>query len=118
LVFEEGGMDMSKPLSYLFQHRIRRKKGDTAQLAAQLAPLEEQDKRRADSALNDKRGGASQESGAIVVDRNSLTVPKEMMESPGTKGFFGMERVVLVILGVMLAFIAFVAWQISQMPVE
>jgi hypothetical protein len=108
-------MDMSKPLSYLFQHRMRRKKGDTAQLAAQLAPLEERDKGAAES---DRRGGANQESGAIVVDRNSLTVPKEMMEGPVTGRFLGMEPVVLAILGFMLAFIAFIAWQISQMPAE
>jgi hypothetical protein len=41
-----------------------------------------------------------------------------MMESSGTKGLFGMEPVVLVILGLMLCFIAFIAWQVSQMPVE
>jgi hypothetical protein len=29
-----------------------------------------------------------------------------------------MEPVVLVILGVMLVFIAFIAWQISQMPLQ
>jgi hypothetical protein len=118
LVFEESGMDMSKPLSYLFQHRVRRKKGDTAQLAAQLAPLEEQNKGGAEATLNDRRSGASQESGAIVVDRNSLIVPKEMMEGPGRCGLLGMEPVVLAILGFMLAFIAFIAWQISLLPPE
>jgi len=108
---------MSNGLRHLFQHRVRRRKGDTARLAARLAPLEEQGKA---IAIDQKQsvGGASQESGAIVVDRNSLQVPKEMMEGSEAKGLFGMEPVVLVILGFMLCFIAFIAWQISQMPQE
>jgi hypothetical protein len=40
------------------------------------------------------------------------------MESGDEKTFLGIEPVVLVIVGVMLAFIAFIAWQISQMPGE
>ena len=40
------------------------------------------------------------------------------MEGGDEKTFLGMEPVVLVILGVMLAFIAFIAWQISLMPAE
>ena len=34
----------------------------------------------------------------------------------GEKTFLGMEPVALVILGFMLCFIAFIAWQISLMP--
>jgi hypothetical protein len=111
-------MDMSNGLRHLFQHRVKRRKGDTARLAASLAPLEEQ--RPAAIAIDQKQsvGGASQESGAIVVDRNTLNVPKEMMEGSGSKGFLGMEPVVLIILGLMLAFIAFIAWNISEMPVD
>jgi hypothetical protein len=41
-----------------------------------------------------------------------------MMEGGDEKGFSGMEPVVLVILGIMLTFIAFIAWQISQMPAK
>lgn len=110
---------MSSGLRHLFQHRVgRRRKQDTARLAASLAPLEEQ--RPASVPIDQKQmtGGASQEAGAIVVDRNSLHVPKEMMERSGAKGLFGMEPVVLVIIGLMLCFIAFIAWQVSQMPVE
>jgi hypothetical protein len=40
------------------------------------------------------------------------------MVEGGGKGFLGMEPVALVILGFMLCFIAWVAWQISQMPIE
>jgi hypothetical protein len=55
--------------------------------------------------------------GAIVVDDKSLNVPEDILEDRGGGGkFLGMEPVVLVILGLMLVFIAFIAWQVSQMP--
>lgn len=109
---------MSNGLRHLFKHRVRRRTGNTAGLAARLAPLEEQRSGAVAAGNKQRVGGASQEPGAIVVDRNNLNVPKEMMEGTGTKGLFGMEPVVLVILGLILAFIAFIAWQISQMPTE
>ena len=107
---------MSNGLRHLFMHRVRRKKGDTARLAARLAPLEEQNA-RANTANQEQMTGVTHEAGAIVVDRNNLQVPKEMMER-GEKTFLGMEPVTLVILAFMLCFIAWVAWQISQMPLE
>ena len=102
--------------------RGKRKKGDTAQLAAQLAPLEELDSRSAATQLGsgphlgDPR--ADPHYGAIVVDNDSLHVPQDMMEGGNEKTYLGMEPVVLVILGIMLVFIAFIAWQISLLPVE
>ena len=102
--------------------RGKRKKGDTAQLAARLAPLEELDHKSAAKQLGPGAQGealADPHSGAIVVDNDSLNLPKDIMEgSSGGGTFLGMEPVVLVILGVMLAFIAFIAWQISQMPLQ
>jgi hypothetical protein len=96
---------------------VRRRKGDTAKLAASLAPLEEQ---RPASAVDEKliSGGASQETGAIVVDRSRHHIPNEMLEGPSRGRLLGMEPVVLVILAFMLCFIVFIAWQISQMPAE
>ena len=102
--------------------RRRARKGDTAQLAAQLAPLEERAKPGAakqvgiDSASGN--GQAAQDSGAIIVDKDLSHVPRDMMEEGGEKTFLGMEPVVLVILVVMLTFIAFIAWQITQMPAK
>ena len=102
--------------------RRKRKKGDTAELAAQLAPLEELDKSSAakqlgtSSHIDDPQ--LDPHYGAIVVDNTDLHVPKDIMEGGNEKTFLGMEPVVLVILGVMLIFIAFIAWQISLMPVE
>ncbi len=40
------------------------------------------------------------------------------MEGGDDKTYLGMEPVVLVILGIMLIFIAFIAGQIALMPVE
>jgi hypothetical protein len=102
--------------------RGKRKKGDTAQLAAQLAPLEEREKNSAARQLGvmpaPEDPTADPHYGAIVVDNEDLHVPVDIMEGGNEKTYFGMEPVVLVILGVMLAFIGFVAWQISIMPVD
>lgn len=113
---------MNKQLSYLLQHRVKGKKGDTTQLAAQLAPLEEQKGGAAhEQAHHDEggsHGGVIQEYGAIVVGNENLRLSKDIMEGRTGSGFLGMEPVVLVILGLMLAFISFIAWQISRMPLE
>lgn len=113
-------MDIRKRLRILAKGK--RKKGDTAQLAAQLAPLEELDSRSAATQLGSGphlgNSLADPHYGAIVVDNDSLHVPKDIMEGGEEKTVLGMEPVVLVILCFMLLFIAFIAWQISLMPVE
>ena len=112
-------MDIRKKLH--LQSR-RRKKSDTAQLAAQLAPLEELDRGVAAKQVGSIPAPDDAELdphyGAIVVDNEGLHIPKDIMEEGNEKTYFGMEPVVLVILGIMLVFIAFIAWQISLMPVE
>ena len=109
---------MKESLSDRF-HLRKRRKGDTRELAARLAPLEEQNRGAAKLQLPvgqvSDNGGAIQEVGAIVVDNASGALSNDIMESAVGKTYFGMEPVVLVILGVMLAFIGFVAWQISNM---
>ena len=108
---------MNKQLSYLLQHRVKRKKGDTTRLAARLAPLEEQKRPAQDhSGQGGSHGGATQEVGAIVVGNENLRLSGDIMEGNPASGFLGIEPVVLVILVFMLAFIAFIAWQISLMP--
>ena len=115
-------MDLKK----LVRHRSSRgrtRKGDTAQLAAQLAPLEEQDQsiaaqQQVGSGPGSGNGQVDRDYGAIVVDKDNLNFPKDMMEGEDEKRFLGVEPVVLVILGVMLIFIAFIAWQISLMPAK
>jgi len=114
-------MDMKKQFS-LHRRSRKHKKGETAELAKQLAPLEEQYKRNAGQQIGvSPHSGDPQADphyGAIVVDNEGLHTPKDIMESGDEKTFLGMEPVVLVILVVMLAFIAFIAWQISQMPAQ
>jgi hypothetical protein len=106
-------MDLRKQLHLHPKH----KKGDAAQLAAQLAPLEELDGRTTSSGpTDDPKGNFAL--GAIVVDNDNLSIPKDIMEGSDEKTYLGMEPVVIVILGFMLVFIAFIAWQISMMPVE
>jgi len=106
---------------HLFPHK-KNKKGDTARLAAQLAPLEEQNARAAQrQGANGhvaNNGGLIQEHGALIVDSDHLNVPKGLdgKSGDGTKNFLGIEPVVLVILIAALAFTAFIAWQISLMP--
>jgi hypothetical protein len=108
-----------------FRHPLhrKRKKGDTAQLAAQLAPLEELDaraaqKQGANGHGSGQNGGLIQEHGALIVDTENLHVLKGIGEGGDEeKGhFLGIEPIVLVIVGFMLAFIIFIGWQISQMP--
>jgi hypothetical protein len=114
-------MDMKKkkPSSHLQSSGKRRKKGDTDQLAAQLAPLEEQDKQAAaeqiGEVLNTTSGKSDRNYGAIVVDNENLKVPTDIAEEQDEKRFLGIEPVVLVVLLLSLSFIAFVAWQITLM---
>ena len=119
-VLEEGEMDMKKPPSHVHFRKHKRKQGDTDQLAAQLAPLEEQDKPAAEqqigSHLEATNGQQKRDYGAIVVDNVNLNVPKDIIEGREEKQFLGMEPVVLVVLMMVLGFIAFIAWQISLMP--
>ncbi|HEX8424557.1 MAG TPA: hypothetical protein VF634_14210 [Pyrinomonadaceae bacterium] len=114
-------------MAMTFRHPLRRKrkKGDTAQLAAQLAPLEEQDahaarRQGANGNGPGQHGGLIQEHGALIVDTDNLHVLRGLDEGNDseTGRFFGIEPVVLVILCAMLVFIAFIAWKISQMPLK
>jgi hypothetical protein len=101
-------------------HR-KRKKGDTAHLAAQLAPLEEQDAHAARKqgakghGTGQQNGGLIQEHGALIVDTDNMHVLDRMGEGTreGKGQLLGIEPVVLVIICVMLVFIALIAWQVS-----
>ncbi len=113
-------MDIKKSASRVHFRKHKRNKGDTDQLAAQLAPLEEQDKPAAEQQIGSPLESTSSEQqrdyGAIVVDNVSLNLPKGIIEGREEKQFLGIEPVVLVVLIIVLSFIAFIAWQISLMP--
>ncbi len=110
---------MSKQFARLMQHRLKRKKGDTAELAAQLAPLEEQDRQAAEQqgavVRTNNNGQPQREPGAIVVDTDHLVFPRDVVEGQ-EKGLPKLEPVVVVIVFLMLAFIALIAWEVSKMP--
>ncbi len=96
-------------------HRLARHRaepsGSVEELAAQLAPLEEQ------AARAGRPSGAENHDGAIVVDTAKLKLPEGLVaDDSARRRTLGFEPVVLVILALMLAFILFVAWQISLMP--
>lgn len=106
--------------SYLLSHRLRRRSGDTNELAARLAPLEELLPADSKAIVTSATGSkvVAQENGAILVGREKPTVPEDAREVSRRKTIFGLEPVVIVIVGLMLAFIAFIAWQVSQLPVS
>ena len=116
-------MDMKNPNSWRPHFKgKKRRKGDTGQLAAQLAPLEEQNKPAAESQLGTPLETAGNQVdgrfGDIIVDNDDLKVPADIMETPGGRHFLGIEPVVLVVLILMLVFIAFITWQITLLPAQ
>ena len=96
-------------------HPVRPRSGDTRDLAAQLAPLEELRESNETSGTNASQLVA-QENGAIVVGAEQSEHAREVVETEERNGGWRLEPVVIVIVGLMLAFIVFIAWQISQMP--
>ena len=100
---------------------FKQRKGDTQELAAQLAPLEEQDKPAAEQQIGSpgdatSASPADRNFGAIVVDSEHLKVANDLAETQENKQLLGMEPVVLIVLILMLGFIGFITWQISLMP--
>lgn len=106
--------------SHLFAHRLRKRGSDTRELAERLAPLEElspADSKEA-AATADESKVVAQENGAIVVGREKPSLPEDALDVSERKGILGLEPVVIVIAGLMLAFIIFIAWQVSRMFVS
>ena len=84
-------------------------KKDKAKLSDHLAPPEE----KAGQAV--ARQGTNN-GGAMSVDTGSLKLPTGFVEEDkASSKWLGLEPVVLVILCLALAFIAFIAWQVSMM---
>ncbi len=83
---------------------VRTTSEEAASLASSLAPLEEQER-------GGKRGN-----GAILLDTGKLELPKGFMEEDKEEESFGLDRVVLFILALALAFIAFIAYLIHIEP--
>jgi hypothetical protein len=93
--------------SHAARHRTA-PSGNAEDVAAQLAPLEEQTAARKSGAT----GG-----GSIVVDTSALKIPGGLVEEKERKQLImGFEPVVLFIIALAVIFILFIAWRISQMP--
>ena len=101
--------------SHVVTHRLRKPRGDTRELAAQLAPFEELFPEEPKKSASQTNGSevVAQENGAIVVGREKTPLPEAVSDVNSKPGF---EPVVLVIAGLMLVFVIFIAWQISRMP--
>jgi hypothetical protein len=84
------------------------------EFAERLTPLEETKAFR-DSPQRD--GDKAAVDDTIHVDSSSVRLPEHLVEDEREGvSIFRLEPVVLVILLIMLAFICFVAWQITLMP--
>ncbi|MDQ3584298.1 MAG: hypothetical protein M3407_00840 [Acidobacteriota bacterium] len=89
----------------------RKEKDDLTEIAAQLAPLEEIHESLNPTAHPNNNGGA------IWLDTGALNLPKGLGEEDDARSsLWRPEPVILAILLIALAFIAFIAWQISLMP--
>lgn len=84
-----------------------------ADVAERLAPLEETDAFE----KSHQKGSEHAADDTIRVDSRSVQMPESFVDDEREgASIFRLEPVALAILIIMLAFIAFVAWQISLMP--
>ena len=82
--------------------------------AARLAPLEETDAFEKSEQIT---GSHSAVNDTIRVDRSSVKMPENFTaDERDAAGTFRLDPAVLVIVALMLAFVAFIAWQITLMP--
>ena len=93
----------------------RREKTPTQELAARLAPPEESEP--AGGLHQAVPGAARKADDTIRVNTSTVKLPSKFTEEErrGARIFY-LEPVVVFILVALLAFIAFIAWQITQMP--
>jgi hypothetical protein len=84
------------------------------ELAERLAPLEETEAFRKSEQSDASRTVVKD---TIRVDSNTVKMPEKFLEEDrDAAATFRLHPVVVTILVVMLAFIAFIAWQITLMP--
>ena len=103
------------------KHGPEGRKKHTDELSAMLAPLEEQkpEAAGAPSPAASGNGDGAYHDATIRVDSKSVKMPERLLdEDEPRKGLrvFRLEPLVLVIVSLMLAFMAFIAWQITLMP--
>jgi hypothetical protein len=89
---------------------VRAASAEAAEHAARLTPPEEQ------NGAQSPQGSSKADDGAILVDTSKLKLPKGVMEEANAPSWFGFDPVVLIILGLSILFIAFIAYLISTQP--
>ena len=94
-------------------HRQGGRDSHRADEAARLTPLEETEEFK----QSHQKEGEHAPDDTIHVDSASVRVPENLVdEDREGANIFHFEPVVLFILVVMLAFIVFIAWQVTLMP--
>ena len=88
---------------------------DEPDIAGRLKPLEETEEFKDSPQVE---AGPRAADDTIRVDSKSVPMPESLMDDDEREGasIFRLEPVVLFVLLFMLAFIAFVAWQVTLMP--
>jgi hypothetical protein len=89
------------------------RRGHEKNIAERLTPLEETDGFK----KSHQAEGEHATDDTIHVDSSSVRVPEQLVdEDREGANIFRLEPVVLFLIAVMLAFIAFIAWQVTLMP--
>lgn len=104
---------MKRKRKHANRHYIPGPHEDAATVAARLAPAEEKGQPPPPA----PEGGRGKNGGSIVVDTGALNLPAGFGKGASPRRLLGLEPVVIVIVALVLAFIAFVAWRITKMPV-
>ncbi len=87
---------------------------DAEEASERLAPLEEREEFKKSPQTD---GNQSNVKDTIRVDKNSVKMPEQLVDDErDAASTFRLDPVVVAILAAALAFIAFIAWQISRMP--
>ena len=88
---------------------------DEPDAAERLKPLEETEEFKDSPQVEGRQRVADD---TIRVDSKNVPMPESLIDDDEREGasIFRLESVVLFVLAFMLAFIAFVAWQITLMP--
>ena len=84
--------------------------------AERLRPLEEREEFKGSHQIEGHQGAIDD---TIRIDNANVPMPEHLVEEEREGGaIFRLEPVVLFVLVAMLAFIAFVAWQVTLMPAK
>ena len=105
---------MKRKKKHANRHYIAGRHEDAATVAARLAPPEETGQFAAP--VQEAAGTRNNNGDSIVVDTGALNPPEGFIKQAEPGQLFGVDKVVVVIVALLLVFIAFIAWRITKMP--